>query len=901
MKIKTLLFALMAMSVLTATAQLTKGNAEEAYAEFRNYFNDAICTELKTEYAAMEDEELRSAMGDMPTELIDIALKVKNDDAWEEYEKEFRIAEFKPHSNNDEWQAYLHVFKYSNLHSPTGIIGNNEYVYIFIGDDIPKGAELKAHPISDNFPYIMASTKLKKGLNLVSMPEDKDAATLFIDYIVKTDTTSNSKRLADYPNIKLHIEGGHVNGYFDITRHDDEFWRKMLDKHKNDAVAKTYPAIQVLGERVIFHMMRNSIVKACPNTITDAIKWWDECVRRQHELMGVEKYYDRWNDVVMARDGEGGNMTASPEFTYYPNYTLPEILPWQSVYEHPGRMWGPAHEIGHVNQGAINMVGCTEVSNNLFANAQIFRAGISTTRGREVAQCAKDFANKVPFPLREDVFSRTRMYLQLYLYFHAAEKDETFYPRLFEALRQDRLIVGPEMSAVDDQLKFAEKCCEIAQMDLSEFFEAWGFFEPMDNSVVNDYSTSVVTLTAEEAEESRKRMQQYEKKGGHLMFIEDRIKPSPRTDGVSGNRIDYEEAVAIGKMGDTGQWADYLDETVEATGYYFTERNDKIDILKTEDANGALGFKLYDAETGKLLAFSNTYSISIPAFAYNRKYKVMAAQASGCDVEIKNATTADDENIQKETLANLLDDVYDIISETTEDGSEIGRFYTNAVAELNELYIKIDNVIKSGDTSEYSSYIEWYYLLKQEIEKVYNNPDARAILKEGEIYNIANNEHKGYLLSDDDMGLIGKSGMTSLDIKKWIIEDIDDEGTFVIKNINGEYINDIELNVGAMCSGNSIEEAIRFKATYNNDGTLYFTTDDYEPMYLTLKNDYNVVGSNNIVNGSLWTVKRRGFVTSIDEIIAEEGDAAVYDLQGRKVEGATKGIYIMNGNKFLVK
>ena len=76
MKIKTLLFALMAMSVLTATAQLTKGNAEEAYAEFQNYFNDAICTELKTEYAAMEDEELRSAMGDMPTELIDIALKV---------------------------------------------------------------------------------------------------------------------------------------------------------------------------------------------------------------------------------------------------------------------------------------------------------------------------------------------------------------------------------------------------------------------------------------------------------------------------------------------------------------------------------------------------------------------------------------------------------------------------------------------------------------------------------------------------------------------------------------------------------------------------------------------------------------------------------------------------------
>ena len=42
--------------------------------------------------------------------------------------------------------------------------------------------------------------------------------------------------------------------------------------------------------------------------------------------------------------------------------------------------------------------------------------------------------------------------------------------------------------------------------------------------------------------------------------------------------------------------------------------------------------------------------------------------------------------------------------------------------------------------------------------------------------------------------------------------------------------------------------------------------------------------------------------TGIDEVESENGEVkAVYDLQGRKVENPTKGIYIINGNKVLVK
>ena len=42
--------------------------------------------------------------------------------------------------------------------------------------------------------------------------------------------------------------------------------------------------------------------------------------------------------------------------------------------------------------------------------------------------------------------------------------------------------------------------------------------------------------------------------------------------------------------------------------------------------------------------------------------------------------------------------------------------------------------------------------------------------------------------------------------------------------------------------------------------------------------------------------------TGVDEVKAENGTVkAIYDLQGRKVETPSKGIYIIDGKKVLVK
>ena len=909
MKFKSLLLSLLMLVVaVAANAQLSTNNAQRYYAEFKHYFVDDICTELKVPYSAMTDEQLRTTMSAMPEELINIALKVKNN-AWGKREKEFRVFDAKPHSNSYNWKYLMNVRQYSELQIPTGISADNEYVLIFVGSELPDSIWMELCPIAGNMTRPLMTNVLTSGLNVVKIPDTEgDDRMLFIQYYVDTDTTATSKKLADYPNVPIHIEGGYVNGYFDLARHTDEDWRDMTQN-----MMKHY-SVQVLGERVLFQMELKNVLNACPNTITDAIKWWDECVKWQHELMGADKYYDRWNDLIMAKDGyEGMFMYATETYTYYEHYTLPDILPWEKVYADPGQMWGPAHEIGHVNQNAINIVSCTEATNNLFANAQIFRTGKTTTRGNGVSVCRDDFSNKTPFPLRgSDIIAKSRMFFQLYLYFHAAGKDTTFWPRVFEALRKNPLDKGPKdrnwtslTQAKDDQLRFAEVCCEVAQMDLSEFFEAWGLFEPMTDASVGDYEYFIVNLTKEEAEASRARMQRYAKKGGHLLFIEDRIKPSPRTDGVAGNRLDFNDEFAIGKMGSTGQWSDYIDESVKAQGYYYARSSNSITIKEAAGAKGALGFKLYNAQTGELLDFNNDFRLTVPVAQANAPLRVVAAQADGTDAVVPDVTESDDEEMQLEALIATLSTIKSLTSKSTTTGKEIGRFYKSALTTITALYNEAKAAADNKDTSKHS-YKEWIALLEKEMNALKNDLSARAYLKELDVYTLANGEKKQYGLCYDRYGLkanVAQETANTLPDKRWMFESAGVSHHYYIKNKNGLYINDI-TDIGTSCSGESKDVALVFKANYLDNETVYFTVQGSGKFLALDVNSYKIVALDELVNAATWSIRAVELNnTAIEEVEGENGEVngEIYDLAGRKVENPAKGVYVVNGKKVLIK
>ena len=904
MKMKKLLLMLVVamLGLPTMAQELTTNNAQRYYAEFKNYFTDDICTQLATPYSAMTDEQLQTTMSAMPQVLIDIALKAKNN-AWAKREKEFRVFEAKPYSNSYNWKNYLNVRQYSNLQNPTGIMANNEYLYIFVGSELPDSIWIELNQVSGNMAYPLMSRVLHPGLNAVKISESEpgDEKMMFIQYYVDTDSSATSKKLADYPNVPIHIEGGYVNGYFDKSRHTDEDWRDMLANH-----FKHY-SVQVLGDRIMYQMELNNIKKACPNTITDAINWWDEMVSWQHELMGVDKYYDRWNDLLMAKDGyEGMFMYATEGYTYYEYYTLPDVLPFENVKNNPGNFWGPAHETGHVHQGAISIVSCTEVSNNLFSNAHLHRYGKTTTRGTGVAYCAKEYLAKTPYPLMGDVFGKSRMYFQLYLYFHAAGKDKTFYPRLFEALRKDPLQEGArdgnwtaQTMAKDNQLKFAEKCCEVAQMDLSEFFEAWGFFVPMTDAWVGDYTNYNVNLTKEEAEASRARMQKYSKKGSHLMFIEDRAKPSPREDGISGNRLDYSDESPVGKMGSVGQWSDYIDESVKAEGYYYAVQSNTILIKTASNAKGALGFKVYDAETGELVSFSNSYSIELPISMVGKNLKIVAAQADGSDYEIPNVEESDDEAMQKEALSALISDTKYYINKNTTTGNEVGRYYADVVKEFKALRTEANNAVKKNDTNKHS-YKEWLQLLKEAKAVIDANPNAYARIQENNSYELENVE--GYnFLCNDDMGVkcVGNTGnVTDKNKVQWIVESSGEEDCYFIQDRNGYYINDIATN-GAFCGSKNIDKAIEFKIIYNSNCSLSFLAKESN-LYLAVNDDDMVYGSEmNNKNATWYVYLVEKDVTAIELVEEDNKDAEIFDLQGRRITEPGKGVYIKNGKKVI--
>lgn len=912
MRIKRLFPLLMAfVFIQTANAQtetlgstLSTETVNSHYAIFKQYFTDPTCSELASPYSLMSDEQLQEYIGDLPKEFQAIALKAKNN-TWAPREKEFRVAAYKPYSKPEEWWNGLKLtFPYSRQTNPTGITAEAGDTLLVFASAAPHylTGRLRLLEFVNNESMPAYTHTIYEGVNMIVTQNDN--VTLFVENTVYTNISNENNLLANHTPIDIHIEGGEVNGFWSKERgHTDEDWQDLLANHMKN------PYIQVKGDRVIFNMSRDNLAQVCPKTITDAIGWWDLCVEWQHELMGVDKYYDRWNDMILARDGkEGMYMYATAFSTYYEDYTVKDILPWATVYANPGQMWGPAHEIGHVHQMAINIVSCTESSNNLFANVQVFRTGKTTTRGTGVAGCAQDYLDRVPFPLRGDAIGKSRMFFQLYLYFHAAGKMPDFYPRLFEALRNDPMPTSNTRDAKDDQLKFAEKCCEVAQMDLSEFFEAWGFFEPMNNANVSDYATYYVTLAKEDADASRARMQQYPKKGGHLMFIEDRIKPSERTDGVEGDRLDFNEEYAIGKMGNTGQWGDYMDESVKAEGYYYTNANGTIEIKRAGNAKGALGFKVYDAGTDRLLAFSNTYTIKIPTYAKFSDVKIVAAQADGTDYIVPDASQSDDVAWQRTALEAQLESINGILQRTTADGSQIGRFYENAVTELSDLYKSAKAAYDNNDTSEHS-YREWNEMLSEEYNKLINNSKARARLEELDVYKV-NNVKNRYYMCNAKYGMRAVYNTRKLenpDDMLWLVEHAGNEGEFYIKNKSGKYINGVE-EIGTSCSGESKEDAIVFNVKFLDNGNAYFVTKE-SGLILTSGTDYDeentalIFGANEVTDYSLWniTVKEKNN-TAIENIKAEDVDnCRIYDLLGRKVEKPGRGIYIKNGKKIYIK
>ena len=146
-------------------------------------------------------------------------------DTWDnEYAKRFRVQMYEPYSIEGEITSYLRFNAHCNMDNPTGIYANSgEPIYIMVEGTIEEGAELWiAHQTGHGATgyYSNATyTRLHEGLNVV--PYFNDGSQLWINYLVHTYNGNGATiaekfphKLSDYKPLKIHIEGGHINGYY---------------------------------------------------------------------------------------------------------------------------------------------------------------------------------------------------------------------------------------------------------------------------------------------------------------------------------------------------------------------------------------------------------------------------------------------------------------------------------------------------------------------------------------------------------------------------------------------------------------------------------------------------------------------------------------------------------------
>lgn len=867
-------------------------NVDAIAAKIAALFQDKACTVLKAEWAAKSDAEVVAALEGVPADLQAAVLKIKNN-GWDTVtrEQEFRVYDYKPYSNPEVWADRLFTRPYNRINNPTGISTSDSksFIYVFV-ENIPEGTTIDLAEMAST-KYFGNDTRLKEGLNIVPCA-NKDGS-LYIRYVC--ETAIDGKKLADYPTVKVHIEGGYVNGFWSKERgHTNEDWVYMRDN-----MFKNPTAVQAAGDLTVLNFRTYEFLKECPDNIEGVMRLWDFWNSRQNHYMALDKY-DAWrNNKQLAMSDDNGFMDASSYRTHYNNNTLGTIVNYDLLVRDAGSSWGPNHEIGHTNQYAFQIVGTSEVSNNALTNFAIFDQGTHVSRGNNMDNQILDFENKIPYVVRGEsmygskLFSMTRMYFQLFLYFHAAEKDTTFYPRLFEKLRYDRLpgwstgswdeldengFYKNSVNAAKDQLKFAEACCEIAQMDLSEFFEAWGFFIPMKNAFVGDYGHHWVYLLEEEAKASKARMQQYEKKGGHLMFLEDRVRKSPRKkspfcDGT-GYRANYADwdGETIGSVGNFGQWMDYIDETVKAQGYFYAVSKGKVVIKEAAGASGALGFKLYNAETGELLSYTNKYEMNIPVSAAGATLKVVAAQADGTDYVVPHASQGP-ESMQKEALDGSLKSASAIIAKKADATTIVGYYYPEAIADLEALYKEANAAYKANDTSKYS-FAEWSIMLDDECSKVLNNEDARITIKEGAVFTMRRltGTNRGAYAAGEYP--VAKKSDANGKIN-WTIEYAGKAGEYYMKSAStGYYVTNINTE-NVFLETKKQSDAVKFTVGYTDDGGVNFITVDNPDLTMGLSDGGSVAGLPLNAVGAKWRVdivednSLAFYTAAIEELMAE--------------------------------
>lgn len=573
--------------------QFFKSNADDKLKQqLLGIFTDASCSELR---AGVTNEQINA----LPPYFAQIGTYLKNDtyDAWE---KKFRIRSYKPYSDVEVWAEKLMTKRYSNLDNPTGIYAEaGDSILVLVGDTHGQSISIQLIPDVE----VTGDTYfLHEGINKIGI---RRKGMLFIMY--NTDLLSPSAK-----PIRIHIpmQNGTVNGFFDLKEDQtDQAYAELLKK-------ATYKYFFVRGEKIMFYFHLSQMRAYLPNNILSAIHLWDNIIGWQQELMGIDDVRpSQVNNHILAISPETGYMWASDYRIAFVYTYLNNILLYDNVMAAKDNAWGPAHEIGHIHQRAINWPGSTESSNNLFSNYILYKLGKYCSRGSELsalatARCVNGNAwynMGSATHQNEDTELHMRMNWQLWNYYHRCGYKPDFWQKLFKLLREHPI---KESDPGAGQLLFAKMASQAANENLTEFFERWGFFEPVNNVAIEQYGNWNYNVTPGMIAEAKAFMARFPAPKHAFYYLEDRKNGDVGIDNY--------------KVGDVGYYTQFKnDQKISKTPKY-SRSGQNISISNGEEA---VAFEVMKGD--KLVFFSNFLSFVLPSSIKPEECKIYAVQANG--------------------------------------------------------------------------------------------------------------------------------------------------------------------------------------------------------------------------------------------------------------------------------
>lgn len=575
-------------------------------------FTDITCSEIKPDVTQEQIEAL-------PEFFIQTASALK-DDSYNKWEKEFRIREYCPYSSADEWADKLMTRKYGDLDNPTGIyVNEGDEVVVLVGDTHGQSISIQNIGEETSKGYAQTSVNgdiypLKEGVNKLTA---KQTGMLFVMY-------NTNIQNPDAQPIKIHIPlgGGKVCGFFSLKEHQtNEKYKELIDK-------ADYKYFCVIGNAIILYFHHKQLKAAVPYDILSSIELWDNMIQWQQELMGIEDVYPKqMNNHIFAISPEGGYMWASEGRIGFVYTVLGDILR-KSYLMASRNSWGPAHEIGHVHQGAINWASTTESSNNLFSNYTIYKFGQNCSRGTELAvpeyaanvkkatlvfrRCVEnkawcDFGTDYQ---GEDPEMHARMNWQLWNYYHRCGYNPQFFPTLFKLMRENRVST---QDPGENQMMYTRMACRAANENLTDFFERWGFFVPISMKV-NQYGTYNYIVTDAMIKETKEFMKQFPAPKHAFYYLEDRKKGDPGLDTTPPD------------VGYFTQFAEDMKITKQIT---YTISGHQVNVQNGEQA---VAFEI--KENDNLKYFGTSFQFEIPNTISPDRVKLYAVQADGVRIEM---------------------------------------------------------------------------------------------------------------------------------------------------------------------------------------------------------------------------------------------------------------------------